>query len=168
MSREEVLKLWRQRPFVPFRIVTVVGERINVWHPNLLLPGGNMITVGQPDPSGPPPLARDGTWLGYEDIARLEIIEPLPDMPNTPENRCAAVSHEELKRLKWQRPFQPFRIITLDRETYEVTDPGLFLLGKDEVTIGLPHPERPPPAARQLVWLGLEHIASAEPLETTT
>src|SRR5690349_7487324 len=110
MSRDEVLKYWRQRPFQPFRMITVVGESINVWHPNLFLAGGSMITVGQPDPAGPPPMASEGTWLGYEDIARVEVIEEVSHMPSTPESRTAIVSHAELKRLKWQRPFRPFQI----------------------------------------------------------
>ena len=167
MEREEVLKLWKQRPFQPFRMITVVGEAINVWHPNLLLAGGTMMTVGQPDPEGPPPLASDATWLGYDDVERIELIESLPDMPTSPENRAIHVSHDELKKLKWQRPFLPFRITTLDQETYDVVHPGLLLVGKDDVTIGIPHPERPPPAARELIWLGLEHIASAEPLSAS-
>lgn len=75
MQRDDVLKLWRQRPFRPFRIVTVVDESIDVWHPNLMLVAGNMLTIGQPDPDGPPPLASDGVWLEFEDIARVEPLE---------------------------------------------------------------------------------------------
>ena len=75
MSRDEVLRLWRQRPFKPFRIITVVNEAIDVWHPNLMLVAGEMITVGRPHPNEPPPSALDGTWLAFEDIARVEPLE---------------------------------------------------------------------------------------------
>ena len=75
MSRDAVLKLWRQRPFVPFRITTVVGEAIDVMHPALMLVAGNMITVGTPDPEEPPPAALDGVWLAFDDIARAEPLE---------------------------------------------------------------------------------------------
>ena len=75
MSKDEVLRLWRQRPFKPFRIITVVSEAIDVWHPNLMLVAGDMLTIGQPDPKGPPPLASDGVWLDFEDIAKVEPLE---------------------------------------------------------------------------------------------
>ncbi|MGI8982396.1 MAG: hypothetical protein ACR2FY_24455 [Pirellulaceae bacterium] len=74
MTKDEVLRLWRQRPFQPFRIITVVDEAIDVWHPRLMLVAGNMLTIGQPDPKEPPPAASDGTWLGFEDIARVEPL----------------------------------------------------------------------------------------------
>jgi hypothetical protein len=75
MTKEEVLELWRARPFRPFRIITVVNEAIDVWHPNLMLVAGDMITVGRPHPTEPPPSALDGTWLAFEDIERVEPLE---------------------------------------------------------------------------------------------
>ena len=45
MTTEEVLQLWRARPFRPFRIVTVIGETIDVPHPNLMLVAGDMTTT---------------------------------------------------------------------------------------------------------------------------
>ena len=72
------------------------------------------------------------------------------------------MSYDELKRLKWQRPFQPFRITTLDNEVYDVMAAGLILVGVNDITIGLPHPERPPPAASEILSLGIENIARAE------
>lgn len=72
MIKDDVLRLWRQRPFQPFRIITVVGEAIDVWHPRLMLVAGNMLTIGQPHADEPPPAASDGTWLDFEDIARSE------------------------------------------------------------------------------------------------
>lgn len=74
------------------------------------------------------------------------------------------MSNEELNRLKWQRPFQPFRITTIENEVFDVMAPGFILVGKNDITIGLPHPERPPPAASELVWLGIDAIFTAEPL----
>ena len=82
MAKDEVLRLWWQRPFKPFRIVTVMDEPIDVWHPRLMIVGGDMISIGQPDPSAPPPCASNGTWLAFDDIARLEPIEsPTPRWP---------------------------------------------------------------------------------------
>jgi len=75
MPRDEVLKLWRQRPFQPFRITTVVGETIDVWHPNLMLVAGNTITIGTPDPNHPPPAADELVWLDLQHIARAEPLD---------------------------------------------------------------------------------------------
>jgi hypothetical protein len=80
MTSEQVLKHWRKRPFKPFRIITVVGEAIDVWHPNLMLVAGEMITIGRPHPTEPPPSALDGTWLAFEDIARVEPIEAVAQL----------------------------------------------------------------------------------------
>jgi hypothetical protein len=75
MPDNEVLKLWRQRPFVPFRIITVAGETNDVLHPNLMLVGGDTITIGTPDPHHPPPAAGDLLWLDFSDIARAEPLD---------------------------------------------------------------------------------------------
>lgn len=75
MKRDEILKLWRQRPFVPFRSTTVVGETIDVMHPGLMLVAGDMITIGTPDPEEPPPAALDGLWLSFGDIKRAEPLQ---------------------------------------------------------------------------------------------
>lgn len=72
------------------------------------------------------------------------------------------VTFDELNNLKWQRPFQPFRVMTTENETYEVHSPRLFLVGSNEVNIGLPHPTEPPPSADGVVWLGFDDIASVE------
>lgn len=165
MHRDEVLKLWRQRPFVPFRITTVVGETINVLHPRLMLVAGSMITVGQPHPNEPPPSAGDAVWLGIEDIASIEPIGAPVHIDDDQPRELPKFSHDELSRLKWQKPFHPFRITTIDNETFDILHPGLILVGRDDVTIGLPDPKKPPPAASELVWLGFEHIASADLIE---
>lgn len=71
MIKDDVLRLCRKRPFQPFRIVTVVGEVIDVWNPHLMFIVGNMLTVGQPHPDEPPPAASDVTWLNLEEIDRI-------------------------------------------------------------------------------------------------
>jgi hypothetical protein len=74
------------------------------------------------------------------------------------------VTFSQLNKLKTQRPFQPFRLTTIDNEVYEVHSPLLFLVGGKEVTIGLPHPTEPPPMAGEMVWLWHDSIRSIEPL----
>jgi hypothetical protein len=77
MLRDEVLTLWRQRPFVPFRITTVVGETIDVAHPGLMLVAGDTITIGTPDPHHPPPAADELLWLDFEHIAQAEPLDSI-------------------------------------------------------------------------------------------
>lgn len=78
------------------------------------------------------------------------------------------VTFEEMNTLKWQRPFQPFRVITIDNEVYDVQSPKLILVGSKEVTIGLPHPTDPPPSAGEMVWLWMDSIANVEMIGTHT
>jgi len=72
------------------------------------------------------------------------------------------VTFDEMNNLKWQRPFQPFRVTTIENKVIEVHSPRLVLVGSDEVHIGLPHPTDPPPSASQVVPLSFESIASVE------
>jgi hypothetical protein len=74
------------------------------------------------------------------------------------------MTNDELNELKWKRPFQPFRVITTEKEVFEVVDPGLILVGRNGVNIGLPHPTEPAPRASEIVWLAAEDILRAEPL----
>ena len=75
------------------------------------------------------------------------------------------VTFAELNKLKTQKPFRPFRVTTIDNEVFDVRHPGLFLVGDEEVTIGLPHPTKPPPVAKDMVWLWLESIENVELLD---
>ena len=76
------------------------------------------------------------------------------------------MSSEELNNLKWQRPFQPFRITTVNDEVFDITQPGLILVGKFDVNIGIPHRHKPLPAVKDVVWLGVEDIVRVEPIQS--
>jgi hypothetical protein len=78
------------------------------------------------------------------------------------------VTFDEMNNLKWQRPFQPFRVTTIENETIEVRSARLFLVGSDEVHIGLPHPTDPPPSASDVVILGFDGIAAIEMIGAAT
>jgi hypothetical protein len=43
----------------------------------------------------------------------------------------------------------------------------MVLIAGDDITVGVPDPVLPPPAASDLLWLGFENIVSVEPLEAT-
>jgi len=72
------------------------------------------------------------------------------------------VTNRELNRLKRQRPFQPFRVITLDNEVYEVPRPECIFIAGDDVIIGTPYSHNPSPQVDDVFFCGTEHIARAE------
>ncbi|HEY2414673.1 MAG TPA: hypothetical protein VGI40_20680 [Pirellulaceae bacterium] len=75
MEENEVLRLWKQRPFKPFRIFTTADEVVDVMHPRLMIAGGGLITIGKPHPTEPPPSASDLILLEATDISRIEPLE---------------------------------------------------------------------------------------------
>jgi hypothetical protein len=76
------------------------------------------------------------------------------------------MSSKELNELKWQRPFKPFRLKTVNNEVFDITSPGLILVAKHDINIGIPHPSEPLPSVSDVIWLGIEEIESVEFIET--
>ena len=74
---------------------------------------------------------------------------------------------DEFMKVLRRQPFRPFRLKTSNDELVDVFDPRMVLIAGDDITIGVPDPELPPPAASNLLWLGFENIVSVEPLEAT-
>lgn len=82
--------------------------------------------------------------------------------------RTVTMSSKELNQLKWQRPFRPFRVKTVDDEVFDITHPGLILVGRYDVNIGIAHPSEPPPSVSDVVRLDVEEIAGVEFIEAAT
>jgi hypothetical protein len=55
------------------------------------------------------------------------------------------VQADELRRLKRQRPFQPFRVHLQDGRVYEARYPNLILVSDGGLTLGFPLPGDPDP-----------------------
>ena len=72
---------------------------------------------------------------------------------------------DEFINILRQQPFRPFRLRTSNEELVEAFDPAMVLIAGDDITVGVPDPELPPPAASDLLWLGFENIVSVEPLD---
>jgi hypothetical protein len=49
MSHEDLLHFIRQRPFIPFRLVTTDGTAYEIRHPEMLMPGRRLVIAGLPD-----------------------------------------------------------------------------------------------------------------------
>jgi hypothetical protein len=75
------------------------------------------------------------------------------------------MSSKELNELKWQRPFKPFRITTVNNEVFDITQSGMILVGKYDVNVGIPHRYKPLPAVKDIIWLGVEDIVRVEMIE---
>jgi hypothetical protein len=75
MSADDLLERIRQRPFVPFVVITTDGTRYEVRHPEMLMPGRRLVTIGIPaDPAQP--VADRTVLLSLLHLQRLEIQEP--------------------------------------------------------------------------------------------
>ena len=74
MSGDDLLVRIRQRPFIPFVVVTTDGTRYEVRHPELLMPGRRYVHIGIPaDPAQA--LADRTVILSLLHLQRLEIVE---------------------------------------------------------------------------------------------
>jgi hypothetical protein len=52
MSSDALLEIIRQRPFLPFELVTTDGTKYPVRHPEMLMPGRRYVIIGMPaDPA---------------------------------------------------------------------------------------------------------------------
>jgi hypothetical protein len=76
------------------------------------------------------------------------------------------VDPDELRRRLRLRPFQPFRIVLKDGESFEVRHPYINLLARTFIKIGIPEPNSAPDTriADHTVFVLLSQIDRIEPL----
>ena len=70
----DLLSFIRQRPFIPFRLVTTDGTTYEIRHPEMLMPGRRMAVVGLPDDPAVPAFDRTAT-IALLHVQRLEPLE---------------------------------------------------------------------------------------------
>lgn len=75
MSPDDLLQFIRQRPFVPFRLVTTDGTAYEIHHPEMLMPGRRVTIVGLPDVPAVAAFDRTVTVSNLH-IQRLEPLLP--------------------------------------------------------------------------------------------
>jgi hypothetical protein len=74
MSHDDLLSYIRQRPFIPFRLVTTDGTGYEIRHSEMLMPGRRTVIVGLPD--NPQVAAFDRTvTVSMLHVQRLEPLE---------------------------------------------------------------------------------------------
>ena len=80
MSYEDLLERIRQRPFVPFVVVTTDGTKYEVRHPEMLMPGRRTVIVGLPDDPATPVFDRH-VIVSMLHVQRLEFLHPQTPTP---------------------------------------------------------------------------------------
>ena len=77
MSSDDLLQHSRQRPFVPFVVVTTDGTKYEVRQPEMLMPGRRSVTIGLPDDPAMPVYDRQ-VILSMLHLQRLERMQTQP------------------------------------------------------------------------------------------
>jgi hypothetical protein len=77
VDKREIIKLWKQRPFQPFRIYMRNGDVYVLRHAELFMVCPNYVLVGIPIPNHPLLLCDHMEYLSYQEIERLEQL-PAP------------------------------------------------------------------------------------------
>jgi hypothetical protein len=74
MSSDDLLQFVRQRPFIPFDLVTTDGTRYEVRHPEMLMAGHRTVTIGFPDNPAVPVYDRQ-VIVSMLHVQRLELAK---------------------------------------------------------------------------------------------
>ena len=74
VDQEEIIKLWKQLPFQPFRIYMSNGDVYVVRHPELFLVFPTYVRIGIPVPDHPLLLCERVERPSLSDMVRLEVL----------------------------------------------------------------------------------------------
>lgn len=80
MNREELLRLLRQQPFQPFRVVVSDGRKYDVRYPRMNLLADSYINIGIPDETGPEPICDHTEHVRLNQIVRAEPLTANPPL----------------------------------------------------------------------------------------
>jgi hypothetical protein len=152
MSPQELRDIQKQQPFKPFRIVLADGPSYDFYHPDLLCVGQRSVIVGLPSHPG---------QEFYERTVEVQLpcihrLEPL-------RSEIHRMSPQELTETLKQRPFEPFRIVMTDGQSYDIRHPDLLMVGTRAAIVGLTGQPGQTHFERS-VKVDLLHIIRIEPL----
>jgi hypothetical protein len=74
---------------------------------------------------------------------------------------------EEIRDPLRKVPFQPFRIFLSNGKSYDILDPDLAKVGKNDLLLGIPAKDLPPGVADHFEFVALMHISNIEPILPT-
>jgi len=70
----------RQRPFLPFRIITSAGDRYDIHHPDLVMVGKNLLVVGTASADNPT-IFDNVSQISILHVTALENLTAPPKAP---------------------------------------------------------------------------------------
>jgi hypothetical protein len=82
MDAGAVSKLWRKRPFEPFRVYMNNGDVYVIRHPELLMICPTYLLIGVPIPNHPLLLCDRVERAALSDIVRLEVLPAATATPS--------------------------------------------------------------------------------------
>jgi hypothetical protein len=74
----------------------------------------------------------------------------------------------DLLQVLRKRPFEPFRLVLTNGQSYEVHHPDMALVTRGAVHVAVPSPASPNDPANEVVFLSLFHVMKVEFLSAST
>jgi len=177
MTHEEMQRLLRQKPFVPFRVFVNDGRVYDVRHPQMTLLSPAWINIGVPAPGLAPPASDHAEQVRLINIERVEMLPPAMSLVKPAiglQNALKATSaktfgetgmtRDEIQQLLRQKPFIPFRVYVSDGRLYDVRHPRMNMLQQTYIKIGIPAPDLTPPICDHTEYVALKDITRIEML----
>lgn len=77
------------------------------------------------------------------------------------------MNQDEILRLNRRQPFEPYRLVLKNGETFEVRHPDMALVTRSAIHVGIPSAKSTIDAAREVVFVSLIHVMKVEFLNPT-
>ena len=74
MNQDEILRLNRQQPFEPYRLVLTTGESYEIRHPDMALVTRSTVHVGIPAAKSKSDAAREVAFVSLIQVGKIEFL----------------------------------------------------------------------------------------------
>jgi len=72
------------------------------------------------------------------------------------------MNQDEILRLNRQQPFEPYRIVLTNGESYDIRHPDMALATRSSIHVGVPAAKSKNDAAREVIFVSLIHVVKIE------
>jgi hypothetical protein len=79
MRSEELLEIIQTRPFKPYRFTFTTGETYDLTHPEMMIVGRSLVTLGRPNPTD----TRIADGVFHVSLLHLLKVEPILPQPKS-------------------------------------------------------------------------------------
>jgi hypothetical protein len=100
MEHDEMLRLLRQKPFVPFRVFVRDGRLYDVRHPRMNMLQQTYIKIGIPAPDLTPPICDHTEYVRLEHITRVEMLPAEMSLVDSSEGAADALGRNDMPAKK--------------------------------------------------------------------